>query len=226
MITGYKLQPLAQPVFEIQNTNIRLENRIENPINKFLKRSLDIILGILFMVLIAPWLFPMVSLLIIIDSKGSPFFVQKRTGLNRKTFYCVKFRTMVKNKDAHRLQVQVDDQRITRLGKFLRESHIDELPQVLNVLWGDMSVIGPRPHMLRHNVEYAQLSPNYHLRHNAKPGMTGLAQVRGYHGMIANEEDYKNRLSSDLEYIENWSLWGDIVIFVMTTIKIVFRLDR
>lgn len=225
MIYRYKLRPLPHPFFEI-NSIVNLENRISNPVNKSLKRVFDMTFAVLFLTLVAPWLFPIVSLLIVIDSKGSPFFIQKRTGLNRKTFLCVKFRTMEKNKDANRLQVQVDDKRITRLGKFLRENHIDELPQILNVIWGNMSIIGPRPHMLRHSVEYAQMSPNYHLRHNTKPGMTGLAQVRGYHGMIANEEDYSNRLSSDLEYIENWTLWGDIVIFVMTGIKILFRLDK
>ena len=132
---------------------------------------------------------------------------------------------MVINDEANRLQVQVDDNRITKVGKFLRESHIDELPQIFNVLYGDMSVVGPRPHMLRHNVEYAQLSPNYHLRHTAKPGLTGLAQVRGYHGMIVNKEDYANRLSSDIEYIQTWSLFGDIEIFIMTTLKIIFRIE-
>lgn len=225
MIFGYKLHRLETPFFEIQQ-NIHLENKLDHQLNRFLKRVLDVTLSILFLILIVPWLFPIVSIIIIIDSKGAPFFIQKRTGLGRKTFYCVKFRTMVKNQEANRLQVQVDDARITKVGKFLRENHIDELPQIFNVIWGDMSVVGPRPHMLRHNVEYAQKSPNYHLRHSAKPGLTGLAQVRGYHGMIADENDYKNRLSSDIEYIHHWSLIGDLEIFIMTTIKIIFRLDR
>jgi lipopolysaccharide/colanic/teichoic acid biosynthesis glycosyltransferase len=225
MISGFRLQRISTPVFEVQQ-RIDLKNKLEYPLNRFLKRLLDIILSFLFLVLIAPWLFPIVSIIIMIDSKGPPFFIQKRTGLGRRTFHCVKFRTMVQNTDANRLQVQIDDTRITKVGKFLRENHIDELPQILNVIWGDMSVVGPRPHMLRHNVEYAQLSPNYHLRHATKPGLTGLAQVRGYHGMIADEDDYKNRLSSDIEYIHNWSLIGDIEIFIMTTVKIIFRLDR
>lgn len=224
MIFGYKLQHINKPVFEIQQ-RVHIKNKLNSPFNRFLKRLLDMALSGLFIILIAPWLFPIVAIIIMIDSKGAPFFIQKRTGIDRKTFHCVKFRTMLQNEEAHRQQVQVDDVRITRIGKFLRESHIDELPQVFNVIWGDMSVVGPRPHMLRHNVEYAQMSPNYHLRHTTKPGLTGLAQVRGYHGMIADEKDYKNRLSSDIEYIHNWSLIGDIEIFLMTTIKIIFRLD-
>ncbi len=225
MIFGYRLQRINTPYIEIHK-NIDLKNRLDNPLNRFFKRSLDVLLSVLFLVLIAPWLFPLVSLIIIMETKGSPFFVQKRTGKNRKTFYCVKFRTMVKNQDANRLQVQVDDVRITKVGKFLRETHIDELPQILNVIMGQMSIVGPRPHMLRHNVEYSQLSPNYHLRHSTKPGLTGLAQVRGYHGMIMDKDDYANRLSSDIEYIQNWTLFGDIEIFVMTTIKIVLRIDQ
>jgi putative colanic acid biosynthesis UDP-glucose lipid carrier transferase len=224
MIFGYRLQPLNTPVFEIHQ-EISLNNKLDHPFNRFLKRFLDVAWSVVFLLLIAPWLFPIVAIVILIDSKGAPFFIQKRTGRGRKTFHCVKFRTMVKNDEAHRLQVQVDDTRITKVGRFLRENHIDELPQVFNVLWGDMSVVGPRPHMLRHNVEYAQMSPNYHMRHAVKPGMTGLAQVRGYHGMIADDEDYKNRLSSDIEYIHNWSFFGDIEIFIMTTIKIIFKLD-
>ena len=224
MIFGYRLQPLNTPVFEIHQ-EINLNNKLDHPFNRFLKRFLDVVWSVLFLLLIAPWLFPIVAVIILIDSKGAPFFIQKRTGRGRKTFRCVKFRTMVKNDEAHRMQVQVGDTRITKVGRFLRENHIDELPQVLNVFWGDMSIVGPRPHMLRHNVEYAQMSPNYHMRHSVKPGMTGLAQVRGYHGMIADDEDYKNRLSSDIEYIHNWSFFGDIEIFIMTTIKIIFKLD-
>jgi len=129
------------------------------------------------------------------------------------------------NDDAHRLQVQIDDKRITKVGKFLRESHIDELPQVINVLLGQMSIVGPRPHMLRHNVEYASMSPNYHLRHITKPGLTGLAQVRGFHGMIEDKTDYENRLNSDIEYIHNWSLMADIEIFIMTTFKSLLRIE-
>lgn len=210
----------------LDNDEVYIKNAMNSSSSRFFKRVLDIILSLLMLIFIAPWLFIIVSLLIVIDSKGAPFFVQKRTGRNRRTFYCIKFRTMFYNSEAHSLQVQKDDKRITRLGKHLRELHIDELPQVINVLIGDMSIVGPRPHMLRHNVEYSWLSPNYNLRHNAKPGLTGLAQVRGYHGMIVNADDYSNRLNSDLEYIHNWSLMLDVEIFFRTTFQILFRIEK
>ncbi len=206
--------------------DIYIKNNINSPRSKFLKRGLDVILALLMLIFIAPWLFLIVSILIVIDSKGSPFFLQRRTGRNRRTFVCIKFRTMNSNSEAHRLQVQKYDKRITRLGKRLREMHIDELPQVINVLMGDMSIVGPRPHMLRHNVEFSWISPNYHLRHLAKPGLTGLAQVRGYHGMIDSADDYSNRLNSDLEYIQNWSMTMDVEIFIRTTFQILFRIEK
>jgi lipopolysaccharide/colanic/teichoic acid biosynthesis glycosyltransferase len=205
--------------------DIYQKNKINHPRSRFVKRILDVFLASLMLIFIAPWLFLIVSIIIVFESKGSPFFVQKRTGRDRKTFLCIKFRTMTINKEADRLQVQKDDKRITRVGKYLRELHIDELPQVINVLAGQMSIVGPRPHMLRHNVEYSWLSENYHLRHQAKPGLTGLAQVRGYHGMINNREDYVNRLSSDIEYINNWSIYTDVEIFFRTTFQIIFRKD-
>ena len=222
MIFGYNTSHIGHHVFELQN-KVVIQSKLNKPFNRFIKRILDITLSSLFIILIAPWLFPIVSLIIVIESKGSAFFIQKRTGLKRKSFYCIKFRTMVKNKDANRLQVQINDKRITKFGKILRESHIDELPQVINVLIGDMSIVGPRPHMLRHNVEYANYSPNYHLRHMVKPGMTGLAQVRGFHGMILGKENFQNRLNSDIEYIKRWSFLGDIEIFILTTFKVIFK---
>ena len=153
----------------------------------------------------------------------SAFFMQKRTGRNLKTFRCIKFRTMVVNRDSHRIQVQVNDSRITRTGKFLRKYHIDELPQVFNVLEGSMSIVGPRPHMLRQNIQFSRISPVYHKRHLVKPGMTGLAQVRGFHGMVASDEHYFDRLNSDLEYIRTWSLFTDIRIFFQTTFQTLFQ---
>ncbi|MDP1623014.1 MAG: sugar transferase [Bacteroidales bacterium] len=196
---------------------------INTPFSRFVKRLLDVILALLMIIFIAPWLFPLVIVAILIDSRGNPFFLQKRTGRDLKTFYCLKFRTMVINKDSHRIQVQVNDRRITRIGKFLRKYHLDELPQVFNVLAGSMSIVGPRPHMLRQNVQFSKISSSYHLRHIVKPGMTGLAQVRGFHGIVFNADHYYSRLNSDLEYIQNWSLFTDIRIFVITTIQILFQ---
>lgn len=196
---------------------------INSPGSRFVKRLMDVILALLMILFIAPWLFTLVILFIVIDSKGNPFFVQKRTGRDLMTFYCLKFRTMVLNKDSHRIQVQINDSRITRIGRFLRKYHIDELPQVFNVLVGSMSIVGPRPHMLRQNVEFSQISPEYHVRHVVKPGMTGLAQVRGFHGMVRDASHYYDRLNSDLEYIQNWTLLVDIRIFVQTTIQTIFQ---
>jgi putative colanic acid biosynthesis UDP-glucose lipid carrier transferase len=191
------------------------KNKLRKPFFAFIKRSVDLILGGILTLILLPFI-PIIALIIIIDSRGPVFFVQKRTGVDKKTFYCIKFRSMVVNKEADRLQVQPGDSRITTSGYYLRKFYIDEIPQLINVLWGDMSLVGPRPHMLRHNVTYAQLIPHYHERHSIKPGITGLAQLRGYHGMIRTPEDLKNRVSSDIEYIENWTLPGDIGIFFGT----------
>jgi putative colanic acid biosynthesis UDP-glucose lipid carrier transferase len=195
---------------------------IHQPFSRFIKRTMDVVLALLMILFIAPWLFTIVIMVIVIESKGNPFFVQKRTGRNLTTFYCIKFRTMVLNKDSHRIQVQVNDSRITRTGRFLRNHHIDELPQVFNVLFGSMSIVGPRPHMLRQHVLFSQISPDYNSRHSVKPGMTGLAQVRGFHGMVHSAEHYHDRLNSDLEYIRNWSLLTDIRIFFLTTFQTIF----
>lgn len=197
--------------------------RINAPFCRFLKRLLDLFLALMMICFIAPWLFTLVILIIVLDTKGNPFFVQKRTGRNLKSFYCLKFRTMILNKDSHRIQVQVNDSRITRTGKFLRKYHIDELPQVFNVLLGSMSIVGPRPHMLRQNVEFSKISDQYHFRHIVKPGMTGLAQVRGFHGMVYDTSHYFSRLNSDLEYIQNWSIFTDIRIFFQTTFQILLQ---
>jgi putative colanic acid biosynthesis UDP-glucose lipid carrier transferase len=199
------------------------EPAINRPFPRFMKRMLDIVLAILMILFIAPWLFPLVMLAILIDSRGGPFFIQKRTGRNLKTFRCIKFRTMVINRDSHRIQVQVNDHRITRVGRILRKYHIDELPQVFNVLAGSMSIVGPRPHMLRQNVQFSRISPGYNNRHLVKPGMTGLAQVRGFHGMVSSDEHYFDRLNSDLEYIQTWSLYTDIRIFIQTTFQTLFQ---
>ena len=192
------------------------EIKLEQTANRLVKRSMDILLGVFLSILILPWLIPIVAIIVKIDSKGPVFFIQKRSGLNRKTFYCFKFRTMHVNKQADRIQVQPGDMRIAKSGYYLRKYYIDEMPQLLNVVWGNMSIVGPRPHMLRHNVLYAKKIKNYHDRHKVKPGLSGLAQLRGYHGMIRNEQDLINRISSDIEYIKNWSLFRDFCILVCT----------
>ena len=158
--------------------------RLDSRFNAFIKRTIDLTLGGMLTIFTGIFVFPLVSIIIKLESKGPIFFVQKRTGLNGKSFNCIKFRSMVVNKDADRLQVQPNDIRITRFGHFTRKYFIDELPQLINVLAGDMSLVGPRPLMLRHTVLYSRIVKNYHDRHKVKPGMTGLAQMRGYHGTI------------------------------------------
>ena len=188
------------------------------PSHRGLKRIIDVVLSLIVMVLILWWLTPILALLIVLESRGPVFFAQKRTGKNNCTFVCYKFRTMRVNGDANRIQAARNDERITRLGHFLRETNLDELPQFWNVLKGDMSVIGPRPHMLRHTVRYAQHMSNYADRHAVRPGITGLAQVRGYIGAINTREDLVNRVESDLEYIATWSFGLDFSIFVATVL--------
>jgi putative colanic acid biosynthesis UDP-glucose lipid carrier transferase len=127
---------------------------------------------------------------------------------------------MVVNKEANRLEVQADDQRITRVGHFLRKYYIDEFPQLINVIRGEMSLVGPRPLMLRHTVLYSRIIKNYPERHKVKPGLTGLAQMRGYHGIIATKRDLYLRTASDIEYITNWNVRGDLYIFFATFLQI------
>ena len=195
-------------------------NKLELIQNRVIKRSVDILLGGTLALLILPWFIPLMAIVIKLDSKGPVFFIQKRTGKDLKTFNCIKLRSMRVNKDADRLQVQPGDKRITATGHFLRSYYLDEVPQLINVLWGDMSLVGPRPHMLRHNVVYARIIKNYHDRHLVKPGLSGLAQFRGFHGMIRNKKDLVNRVSSDIEYIETWTLFSDLVIFLSTILHI------
>jgi putative colanic acid biosynthesis UDP-glucose lipid carrier transferase len=198
-------------------------NRLDSALNRFLKRSVDLLLGGALALVLLPLLTPVVALLIKLESKGPVFFVQKRTGLNGCSFYCFKFRSMVVNNDADRKEVQPGDERITKVGHYLRKFYIDELPQLINVIRGDMSLVGPRPLMLRHTVLYSRVIPNYHDRHKVKPGLTGLAQVRGYHGIIATRKDLFLRTKSDLEYIQNWTVTGDIRIFFGTIFRVLVR---
>ncbi|HCB88643.1 MAG TPA: undecaprenyl-phosphate glucose phosphotransferase, partial [Porphyromonadaceae bacterium] len=144
------------------------------------------------------------------------FFKQQRTGINNKTFTCLKFRTMTVNDESDNKQAQVNDSRITSIGKFLRRSNIDELPQFINVFLGNMSVVGPRPHMLKHTQQYSELIRHYKVRHFVKPGITGWAQVNGYRGLTDELWKMEKRVEYDMEYLENWDLMRDIKIIFMT----------
>lgn len=192
---------------------------LHNSLNAILKRTFDIIFSILVIFGILIWLGPLLALLITLESRGPVFFIQKRTGFDNNEFQCFKFRSMAQNEAADDQQAGKNDMRVTRIGKFIRSTSIDELPQFYNVLFGNMSVVGPRPHMLKHTDEYASRVDKYMLRHFVKPGITGLAQIRGYRGEIERESDIQNRIKFDIFYVENWSFFLDVKIIVQTVIN-------
>tara|TARA_R110000868_G_scaffold141177_1_gene357450 strand:+ start:2291 stop:3646 length:1356 start_codon:yes stop_codon:yes gene_type:complete len=189
---------------------------LQAPINKFLKRLFDIILSSAVIVFLLSWLTPVLAILIKLESKGPVFFKQTRNGFNYIEFDCYKFRSMTPNKQAHLHQATKGDQRITKIGRFIRKTSIDELPQFFNVLFGDMSVVGPRPHMVRHTNMFAEKVDKFMVRHFVKPGITGLAQISGFRGEVETDKDIINRVKYDIFYIENWSLLLDIKIALQT----------
>lgn len=182
---------------------------------KGIKRLFDIIFAsVAIIVLIPVWI--IVSLWIALTSPGGVFFRQKRTGRDGKDFNMYKFRSMVVNDEADTLQAGSTDPRITPVGRFIRQSSIDELPQLFNVIKGDMSIIGPRPHMVKHTEMYSELIPNYMARHRMKPGLTGYAQIKGFRGATPNVEDMQRRVDADNYYIDHFSLWMDLKILTQT----------
>lgn len=194
----------------------RREEPLSNPGNKFVKRSFDLICSLLFLVLVFPWIYIVVGIIIKITSPGPIFFKQERTGINGRIFKCYKFRSMKVNDDADTVQATKDDPRKYPFGDFMRKTNIDELPQFINVLRGEMSMVGPRPHMLRHTEDYSKLINRFMVRHLAKPGITGLAQVSGFRGETQHIEDMEGRVKKDIEYIENWTFFLDIKIMIKT----------
>lgn len=192
---------------------------LDKEVNKRLKRFFDIVFSLFIIVFLLSWLTPVLALIIRLESKGPTFFKQKRNGLNYEEFYCYKFRSMHLNPIADLEQVQKNDPRITRIGKFIRKTSIDELPQFFNVLLGDMSVVGPRPHMVSHTEMYAKSVDKFMVRHFIKPGITGLAQTNGFRGEVETEKDIINRVKYDIFYLENWSLLLDIKIIIATIIN-------
>lgn len=187
--------------------------------NHILKRSVDIFFSVIIILFILSWLIPVIAILIKSDSRGPVFFLQKRNKKNGKVFTCIKFRSMVVNKDADLVQAEENDERITRTGRYLRKTHFDELPQFFNVLWGDMSVVGPRPHMISDNLRYDECVDHYADRLNVRPGITGLAQVMGYAGRVEDIDEIKSRVRMDNFYIRHWSLKLDAIILYTTIIK-------
>lgn len=189
---------------------------MDEPFNKFIKRSFDVILSLVIIIGVLSWLTPLLGLIIKLESKGPVFFKQKRNGLDYQEFFCYKFRSMRPNPEAHLHQVRKDDERVTRVGRIIRKTSMDELPQFINVLKGEMSVVGPRPHMVSHTHMYAERIDKFMVRHFVKPGITGLAQVSGYRGEVENDSDIINRVKYDIFYLENWSLFLDIKIVFQT----------
>jgi putative colanic acid biosynthesis UDP-glucose lipid carrier transferase len=180
------------------------------------KRFFDIVFSLMVILLLLSWLLPILAILIKLDSKGPVFFVQMRSGKNNRSFRCYKFRSLRINNDADSTQVTQNDVRFTRLGKILRRTNIDEFPQFFNTLIGDMSIVGPRPHMLKHTELYSGLLNQYMVRHFLKPGITGWAQVNGLRGETKTISQMQQRVEHDIWYIENWSLWLDFRIIILT----------
>jgi putative colanic acid biosysnthesis UDP-glucose lipid carrier transferase len=194
---------------------------LDNAANEVVKRAFDIMFSSLVIVFLLSWLIPLMAIIIKLDSTGPVFFKQLRSGRNNKPFYCLKFRSMAPNKDADNLQASKNDMRVTRVGRFIRKTSIDELPQFFNVLVGDMSVVGPRPHMLKHTEDYSSLINNYMVRHLLTPGITGWAQVNGHRGETKETSSMVNRVQADLWYLEHWSLLLDLKIVYLTLWKMV-----
>ena len=184
--------------------------------NRSVKRIFDIVFSFLFLTTIFPVLLVVLGIAIKLSSSGPIFFRQKRTGKKGRDFNCIKFRTMKVNKDADSVQACKGDNRITSIGAFMRKTNLDEIPQFLNVLFGQMSIIGPRPHMLKHTEMYSQLIDKYMVRHLAKPGITGWAQVTGYRGETKELSEMEERVKRDMWYIENWTFWLDMKIIYLT----------
>ena len=200
------------------------ESPLQNPMNKMVKRCMDIALSIVFLIPTAI-IFPFVYVIIKIQSPGPLFFRQERTGLDGKNFKMVKFRSMHVNKDADKIQATKDDPRKYPFGNFMRKANIDELPQFWNVLMGNMSIVGPRPHMLAHTEMYSELIDKYMVRHFVKPGITGWAQVTGFRGETKELWQMEGRVQRDIWYIENWTVWLDIRI-IWLTFKTFFVHDK
>lgn len=200
------------PVLSIQ------EGALNDDLNKYIKRTFDMVFSVFILIFVFSWLSIIIFFLIKIESKGPLFFRHKRNRINYKEFYCYKFRSLTTTKEVKGTYVKQYDSRLTNIGRFLRKTNLDELPQFLNVLKGDMSVVGPRPHMISYTEDYSKKIDKYNFiyRHHVKPGVTGLAQIKGCRGEVENDKDIINRIKYDIFYIENWSLLLDLKIIVQT----------
>lgn len=209
---------------DVPYLSLRRDPLSEMP-NKILKRAFDIVFSLLFLCTLFPIILLVVAIMTKLTMPGPLFFLQKRNGLNDKEFYVIKFRSMKVNAEADTLQATKDDPRKTKWGNIMRKTNLDEMPQFINVLLGDMSIVGPRPHMLKHTEEYSKLINKYMVRHFVKPGITGWSQVTGFRGETKKLKDMEGRIRGDIWYIEHWSFWLDIYI-IYKTIANVFRGEK
>ncbi|MFI3248396.1 MAG: undecaprenyl-phosphate glucose phosphotransferase [Rikenellaceae bacterium] len=208
------------PILTIRQEPLsRVENRV-------IKRLFDIIFSLIFLVVAFPIITLIFGVIIKLSSKGPIFFKQKRNGIDGSEFLCYKFRSMRINIDADRVQATENDPRKTKIGDFMRRTNIDELPQFINVFWGDMSVVGPRPHMLKHTEEYSKLINEYMVRHLIKPGVTGWAQINGYRGETKTLDQMAKRIKADIWYMEHWNFMLDLYIIYKTILTIFIRDEK
>jgi putative colanic acid biosynthesis UDP-glucose lipid carrier transferase len=216
LIAPYRMDYIGNefPVITLRN------EPLEDLKHRFIKRIFDIVFSGLVILLVFSWLFPILAVLIKLSSRGPVFFKQLRSGRNDRPFMCYKFRTMEVNIDADTKQATKGDARITRIGSYLRRTSLDELPQFFNVLIGDMSVVGPRPHMLKHTAEYKAIVNQFMVRHFLKPGITGWAQVNGFRGETRHQKDMEDRVKCDIYYLENWTAMFDVKIILKTIVNI------
>jgi len=198
---------------------------LDHLINRLIKRVFDIIFTLLIFVLLLWWLLPLLALMVYFSQGGPIFFAQKRNGLNGREFDCLKFRTMRQDKSNNQKPTERNDPRVTKLGRILRKTSLDELPQFINVLKGEMSIVGPRPHMVSENESYSEIIKRYALRHYVKPGITGLAQTKGFRGAVDSDKDMEMRIKTDIFYVRNWSFLLDLLI-IYKTIKLMIVGDE
>jgi len=218
-------EKLRHPVTHFEDDGLRFiglrEEPLENPLNRCFKRAIDIAISLPVMLFVFPILTLVVWLAQLLQSPGPLFHIQTRAGMQNRRFKIYKFRTMRPDHEQVARQAQHGDERVYPLGKWFRKLSIDEVPQFWNVLRGDMSIVGPRPHLIEHNQQFSQLMANYHVRAFVKPGITGLAQVRGFRGEARNSSDIENRVACDIEYLENWNLSLECGIILRTFVQLI-----
>jgi putative colanic acid biosynthesis UDP-glucose lipid carrier transferase len=220
-----KRPTVVQSFGHIPVISVRTEP-LENLLNRSIKRMFDIVFSLFVIIFIFSWLFPILFILIKLESRGPVFFTQVRSGRDNHPFKCYKFRSMYVNNDADHKQATRNDNRITKVGGILRQTSLDELPQFFNVLLGNMSVVGPRPHMIKHTTQYAALIDQFMVRHFLKPGITGWAQSQGLRGETKTVDAMLQRVEADVWYLENWSFLLDLKIIFLTIRNSFLKQDK